>query len=220
MFYSFGGKAYLAKFYPEPQHDTIIEPFAGSAAYSLHDDYWKRNVILVEKNPDIVAMWNWFINDATPDSVATIPPLVTGDPYPEGDDPVHILIRSARLDSGIPKRGTVTAHHTNEFEKVRRRVLKNLHKVAHWTIIEGDYTQAPDIEATWFIDPPYAGVSGGYNGFGAERIDFPKLGEWCLSRRGQIIVCEDDRHGGWLPFEPLGGYRNNRNRKTEMVYTT
>ena len=63
MFYYYGGKRRLARFYPAPQHDVIVEPFAGSAAYALrHLDPSTRarevkRVILVEKDQRVVDMW-------------------------------------------------------------------------------------------------------------------------------------------------------------------
>lgn len=59
MFSYFGSKYKLAKLYGAPRHDTVIEPFAGSAAYSL---YWEpKNVILFDKSPIIVSIWNYLI---------------------------------------------------------------------------------------------------------------------------------------------------------------
>lgn len=38
--------------------------------------------------------------------------------------------------------------------EISRRIFKeNLYKIKHWQIINDDYSAAPDIEATWFIDP-------------------------------------------------------------------
>ena len=45
MFYYYGRKKQIAKYYPKPNFNTIIEPFAGSAAYSLHNDNWKKNML-------------------------------------------------------------------------------------------------------------------------------------------------------------------------------
>ena len=45
MFYYYGRKKQIAKCYPKPNFNTIIEPFAGSAAYSLHNDNWKKNML-------------------------------------------------------------------------------------------------------------------------------------------------------------------------------
>ena len=52
MFY-YGRKKKLVNRYPSPEYGTIIEPFAGSAAYAMK---WGRNkmVILVEKEIFII----------------------------------------------------------------------------------------------------------------------------------------------------------------------
>jgi site-specific DNA-adenine methylase len=41
-----GGKYRLAPRYPEPRHNLIIEPFAGSAGYSLRHP--EREVLLID----------------------------------------------------------------------------------------------------------------------------------------------------------------------------
>lgn len=56
MFYYYGRKKKIAGLYPEPQHSTIVEPFAGSAAYSLHGGRWRRQVILVERDAEVAAL--------------------------------------------------------------------------------------------------------------------------------------------------------------------
>lgn len=62
------------------------------------------------------------------------------------------------------------------------------------------YLTAPDVTATWFIDPPYKGEAGRL--YRHHSIDYAALAGWCRSRRGQVIVCE--RQGAsWLPFLPL-----------------
>lgn len=82
----------------------------------------------------------------------------------------------------------------------RTRVAAQVPAIRHWQVIEGDYSAAPDVAATWFIDPPYT-VGGEH--YVHHRIDRSALASWCRSRRGQAIVCES---GGadWLPFEPFG----------------
>jgi hypothetical protein len=71
--------------------------------------------------------------------------------------------------------------------------------IKHWKIIEGEYTSAPDLEATWFIDPPYH-RSG--NLYLHQVNSYTDLSDWCRSRQGQVMVCEQ---GGatWLPFTPF-----------------
>ena len=79
---------------------------------------------------------------------------------------------------------------------------ENLDKVAHWKIICGDYTLAPDIEATWFIDPPYKDEPGmGYHHSSA-MLDYERLASWAKERKGEVIFCEG-LFGDYLPFKPL-----------------
>lgn len=65
MFYYYGRKKQIAKYYPLPNYNIIVEPFAGSAAYSLYSNYWNRDVILIEKDEKVVNIWEWLINEAT-----------------------------------------------------------------------------------------------------------------------------------------------------------
>jgi len=61
FFYFYGGKWLAAPRYPAPRYDTIIEPFAGSAGYSLR--YPDKRVVLVERDPKIAATWAIWTND-------------------------------------------------------------------------------------------------------------------------------------------------------------
>src|SRR4051812_30797872 len=57
----YGGKWRDApKHYPAPSHGVIVEPFAGSAGYSVR--YADRRVILGEKDPVIYAVWDYLIH--------------------------------------------------------------------------------------------------------------------------------------------------------------
>ena len=59
----------------------------------------------------------------------------------------------------------------------------------------------PNENATWFIDPPYE-FGGEHYKNGTKDIDFAILGDWCKSRNGQTIVCENMK-ANWLPFKPM-----------------
>ncbi len=65
MFRYSGSKKRQLKYLPPPPDGThcIIEPFAGSAAYGLH--YMPRRLLLMEKNEDVAALWNWLIREAS-----------------------------------------------------------------------------------------------------------------------------------------------------------
>lgn len=83
----------------------------------------------------------------------------------------------------------------------RERIAAQIDRIKHWKIIEGDYRAAPDIEAAWFVDPPYQKAGKHY----VHKMlpdEYAELGAWCRTRRGQVVVCEAagaDR----LPFEPF-----------------
>ena len=71
--------------------------------------------------------------------------------------------------------------------------------VKHWRVIEDDYSRAPDIVATHFIDAPYQGRAGENYVHGSPALDYGRLAAFARSRRGQTIVCEG-LGATWLPF--------------------
>ena len=198
MFYYYGRKKQIAKYYPRPSYDVIIEPFAGSAAYSLFDDHWKRGVILVEKDRRVSQIWDWLIHEATPESIRQLPELKAGEKSSEFLHIVHAATKMAFRYKTI----TVTPVLERNWEISKRMMAENLHKVKHWELISGDYAQAPDIKATWFIDPPYKSEPGRGYDCGSSSIDYAGLAEWVLQRKGELICCEG-KFGDYLPFQPL-----------------
>ena len=200
----YGGKWRAAKSYPEPRYSTIVEPFAGGAGYSLR--YPDRDVILVEKNPKVAAIWRYLIS-ADPDRIRSLP-----DIGPEGVD-AHGLPDAERwligfwLNGGsaspckTPSKWAMSARSQLFWgERVRERIVSQVGSIRHWQILEGDFTDAPDTEATWFVDPPYQ-VAGKHYPCRMSDADFVRLAPWCRSRRGQVIVCEN-AGADWLPFQP------------------
>ena len=57
MFSYYGSKSKIVDYYPPPKYGKIIEPFAGSARYSLR--FWQKDVLLVDKYPVIIEVWNY-----------------------------------------------------------------------------------------------------------------------------------------------------------------
>ena len=143
-----------------------------------------------------------------------MPDLAVGD---QTSDFMHI-VHAASKRAFEYRRITVTKVLAANWACAKPAMAELVPFVKNWTIIEGDYTDAPDIEATWFIDPPYQGPPGTGYRHGSDSIDYQDLGRWCESRTGQVIVCEG---GGadWLPFEPLvAGVGVAGKRNIEQVY--
>lgn len=66
----YGGKWLHALKYPSPTYHTIIEPFAGSAGYSLR--YPDREIILCELDPCVFGVWSYLLR-ATPEEILALP---------------------------------------------------------------------------------------------------------------------------------------------------
>lgn len=204
----FGGKWRIAPRYPRPRHGIIIEPFAGAAGYSLR--YPHLAVTLVEKYGALAEMWRYLI--AVPErEIARIPlvesvlDLPSWVPQPARDMVGFCMNDAAArpgvtLSSGRKSLRAAGRNFEGWGEGRRHRVATQLKHIRHWRVIHGDYTEAPDTAATWFIDPPYEKAGAHYVN-SSKDIDYGKLAAWCLSRKGQVMVCENDG-ASWLPFSP------------------
>ena len=65
----YGSKSKVVNYYPPPKHDKIIEPFAGTAQYSLL--YWDKEIHLIEKYDVIVNLWKWLQKCSKNDILST-----------------------------------------------------------------------------------------------------------------------------------------------------
>ncbi|MBF0103581.1 MAG: DNA adenine methylase, partial [Desulfobacterales bacterium] len=95
MFYYYGRKKQIIRHYPHPNYDTIVEPFAGSAAYSLNGLNWQKKVILVEKDRQVYEIWKWLVKDATVDSIKQLPELKIGEKSAEFLHIIHAVTKMA-----------------------------------------------------------------------------------------------------------------------------
>ena len=215
FFSYYGGKYYLAGSYPHPNYDTIIEPFAGSAQYALY--HWRKNIRLFDLDENIVMLWDYLIHvkereilsldlswDCIDDStLSSTQKILVGYWITQG--------------SSTPKKKKSSFFHINGIDW-RSRVASQLRYIRHWKIEKKSFEEVEDIRGTWFIDPPYQEAGKYYR---CSKIDYPLLSDWCLSRRGEIIVCEN--HGAdWLPFQPFkNASKTQKNTiSKEVVYHT
>jgi site-specific DNA-adenine methylase len=198
MFYYYGRKKQIAKHYPCPNFGIIVEPFAGSAAYSLYGNNWKKEIILVEKDEQVAMIWHWLIEEATSLTISHLPDLEIGE---KSSEFLHIIHAATKMAFHY-KTIKVTPVLARNWEISKRYIAENLFKIKHWRMITGDYTLAPNLEATWFIDPPYKKDAGNGYRYGSKLLDYKKLAEWAKNRKGEVIFCEG-HCGDYLPFKPL-----------------
>ena len=128
--------------------------------------------------------------------------------------------------SSIPKK---TATRFSRWKPGKRYILENLFKIKHWKFLPGSYVDYSalfkNIEATYFIDPPYFDQGKQYAG-GNSALDYKQLAEWIHSLVGEVIVCEGSGHNNWLPFKELdfvvnnGGTNKSKKSKEYIYYTT
>jgi 16S rRNA G966 N2-methylase RsmD len=114
------------------------------------------------------------------------------------------------LSSGRKKLRAMGRKYEGWSVQQRERVASQVDRIRHWVVIEGDYTRAPDVEATWFIDPPYNNRAGSH--YVHADLDYAALATWCQSRRGQVIVCENEG-ATWLPFRTFATLKAGLNGK-------
>lgn len=214
----YGGKWRAAPRYPTPVHRTIVEPFAGAAGYALR--YPDRDVVLVEKYPVVAEIWRYIIGVSAAEvrriplveAVADLPSWVpAGGRYLVGFAMnAAVVSPRTRLSAGRRKLREMGRVYEGWSEAQRERVASQVEYIRHWRIIEGDYTAVPDIKATWFVDPPYHNRAGSY--YVHNRVDYPALAAWCRTRRGQVLVCENEG-ATWAPFEPFATFKAGVNGK-------
>jgi hypothetical protein len=219
----FGGKWLLARHYGPPQRDHVVECFGGFCGYST---YWEPpRVTLIEKDPTVIGVWR-YLQRASREEILSIPTDINHVDELHGPQEQKSLVGFWH-DTGM----RVPAKQRNNWArtepnrrfrywgpKIRRRIADQVDRIRHWTIIEGDYRDAPDVIGHWFIDPPYSGTGHLYRFNG---IEYPALAEWCRQRRGYVQVCEAEG-ATWLPFKPflLGNGYSHRGRgfSAEALY--
>ena len=48
-------------------------------------------------------------------------------------------------------------------------------------------------------------------------MDYEELGQWCLDRKGEIIVCENSK-ADWLDFKDLAELNGQLHKTMEVIY--
>lgn len=217
MFSYYGSKGKIVDYYPPPKHKRLIEPFAGSARYSLK--YFDRDVTLYDKYPVIIDVWK-YLQQASEKDILALPRLERGEKF---KDHTQLSEIEKKFYGFITQAGSTGERYTvGTMQGVNvdadlKKIAKQLFKIRHWEIKLGCYTEIPNEEATWFIDPPYQFGGHEYK-HSNKKINFTELGEWCKDRNGQIIVCENTK-ANWLPFKPMLEMQGTMFKTTEAIYS-
>jgi len=216
MFSYYGSKSKIVDYYPPPKYKKIIEPFAGSARYSLK--YWQNDITIVDKYDVVIEVWK-YLQSATKEQILEFLKLNLeyrlSDIVEKNSIEWKFLGFLTQAGQGKP---ADTRTKMSSFEADIKRIANNLFKIRHWNIILGDYRDLENIEATWFIDPPYQ-FGGEYQyKYNNKQIDFIKLAEWCKSRNGQIIVCENTK-AKWMDFKPMVNMKGTIHTTTEAIWS-
>jgi hypothetical protein len=218
----YGGKSRIAHLYPVPKHDLIIEPFCGGASYSLlHGE--GRSVWINDADPKVYGMWT-FLRDQLPDWLERIPPSVSvgvraSELVPGAPEGLVSILQAEANQGTQGARGVhdqVTSMGAKCWPRLQRKLQWAHEKVQGWKItnlpfaaVADETSNQPNPTATWFIDPPYNNAAGAR--YRQQVDDYAELRDFCLSRTGQVIVCEGEG-AAWLPFQPLVERRGVRSR--------
>lgn len=219
LFKWFGSKWLSSRLMSEPKFDCIIEPFAGSAAYSLR--HHEKQVILCESDVHIANLWQWLIGEAKDSDVREIPLNL-----PEGTDIRSIglspgqalLLKSWQRTNNVGDCWTTSPWGNKPGQwtaNTRARVADQMSAVKHWRFFGSDgmaVLRFP-MKLTWFIDPPYQ-----YNyQYRQSGVDYVELSRLIQAQSGQRIVCEalcqkTGARPDWLPFVDFGERITSRRR--------
>ena len=229
FFNYFGGKWRSSPFYPSPEHDVIIEPFAGAAGYSVRRSQGKK-VLLYDKSEAVIGVWNYLIK-AKVKQILALPDIKFGTKVA---DPIYKLCQEEKdwigfwMNTGCvsPRKSPCAFFDPDKKpeysdflwgERLRRRTAKQLKNIRHWKAEVASFEDIPNQKACWFIDPPYQD-HGKWYPHSNKNIDFNMLGSWCVARRGQYIVWEG-AGADWLPFKPFRRIQSKKGHATELIYT-
>lgn len=235
FFSYYGGKWRSAGRYPAPRPDElVVEPFAGSAGYSVFHE--PERALLIDAYEPIVGVWSYLIG-ATRDEILRLPDLLPDQTVDDLAIPqeakwligywIHrgTTIPGKRVTSFADLGKTAEWKHDGQVtwnSRARKRIAEQLHKIERWEVRLGQFDSAPDVSAIWFVDPPYQKVSRKYPvKFG----DYDRLAQWCRARQGRVVAC-DQRGADWLPFESLGtfcstwGSQKSSTKTEEVVWVS
>lgn len=226
LFKWFGSKWQSAKRYPQPKHDTIVEPFAGGAGYSLN--YCDRRVVLWEEDPNLVKLWKWLIDSATDQDIMAIPIGVEpgtdirelGLGYGQ-----ELLLKHWQRTNNVGDCWTISPWGNLPGQwtaNTRARVADQVYAIKHWEFLKP--IEVIDVPATWMIDPPYL-YNYRYRST-LPKMDYQNLQSFVdtICQESLVIVCEaarktDGAIPDYLPFVASHQSVTSRRKSTQSHHS-
>lgn len=178
-------------------------------------------MILIDKYKTIIDVWK-FLQLASEKDILGLPILKYGENLRDFDlSDLEKKFLGFNVGGGVARpqmQATYlqTIHRPNNQRIRLKTIAENLYKIRHWKLIHGEY-DCVEVEATWFIDPPYS-KGGEYYAFSSKKLDFGRLSKWISSRNGQVIVCEN-ASAQWFTFFPLKRAGGTRRATNEVFWT-
>ena len=141
MFPFYGSKWNIARHYPRPAFARVVEPFAGSAGYSLFYDV--PHVTLIDADPVVVGVWEYLLR-ATREEILRLPDLLdvgdTVDDYPIEQEAKWLIGFWLNRGSAQPKK-TRTAYSArtdraqlNWGPRAKQRIAEQLPLLSRWRV--------------------------------------------------------------------------------------
>lgn len=157
-------------------------------------------MVLIDSDPHVIEVWRYLIS-ARDHEIKKLPMLdneQTVDDLKICQEARWLIGFWVGIASAYPKK---TQTKWGTWSETRRELIaQQVSRIRDWKAILADYRDAPDIEATWFIDPPYT-ISGRH--YRHNSINYQDVAEFVRDRRGLTLVCEQ-AGARWLPFKTLG----------------
>jgi site-specific DNA-adenine methylase len=219
FFSYYGSKWSIARKYGPPELEPIVEPFAGSASYSL---YWNcTNVNLYDISDQICEIWDFLIRCSEADIRAIPDGFRSQDEFDLLTGPQRLLV-GFWVAKGRAESSSVLSpwYYQYKHDKtcsvwgapVKNRILDQKPYISKWSISKACWRDIPiDVPSHWFVDPPYCGKPG--RRYPHSDIDYLELAEWCAELPGTVIVCENDG-ADWMDFEDIGDIVSTRGRRS------
>jgi hypothetical protein len=225
FFCLYGGKWRVAPHYETPAYPSIVEPFAGSAGYSLR--YPHLDIHLNDRDPIIAGLWRYLIGVSEQEILGLPLEVEHVDSLPISQEAKWLigfwLNKGMTAPCKTPSKWMRDGWRPNSQwgGVIRARIASQLGAIRHWRITEGSWSELETPEATWFVDPPYNNRVG--RRYRYHVFNYSALGTWCRSLPGQVIVCEQ-QGATWLPFRTFRAIKSTEgrlreNRSAEVLWT-